>query len=333
MGYLLILQIESIFYHVLTAIGVTVNFVVIVILKRGNCGLSKCITRYLMAMITADLLLVTIDVILNRINNIYFLIIFLFITPVCKLKIVLALAALHCSVWFTVAFSFDRFVASSCQKLKAKYCNKRTATVVIGTVSVVSCVRSIPWCFAFVPFITIDNMPWFCIETQEFYTSSFWIACEMIDSILIPLLPFTLMLVFNSMTIRNIIIVNRLRKGLRRQGRSDNESDPEMENRRKSIILLFALSANFILLWITSGAHSLNWQVVNYNFTNKYFRNPAYCFQQFGFMLRLLSSCTNTCIYALTLSKFREELKNGLKYPFILIAKLFERQYESESQQ
>ncbi|XP_067851799.1 probable G-protein coupled receptor 139 [Heptranchias perlo] len=299
------------------------NLVAIVILNRGKCGLSRCITRYLVAMSAADLLLVIINIILNRINNLYFPVSFLFITPVCALRVVFFLAALDCSVWFTVAFTFDRFVAICCQKLKPRYCTEKTAAVVIVTVSVVSCFRSIPWYFLFVPSVIIDNIPWFCIQTPDYYTSSLWTVYEWIDSFLTPLFPFVLILVFNALTVRNIITANRIRRELRGYSNGENRIDPEMENRRKSIILLFTLSANFILLWITYVAHSLNWQVINYNYTDKNLKDPVYVAQQFGFMLRLLSSCTNTCIYALTQTKFREELKNGVKYPFTLIVKLF----------
>ncbi|XP_067882040.1 probable G-protein coupled receptor 139 [Heterodontus francisci] len=323
MGYPVIFQIERIYYPSLAVIGVIANLVAIVILNRGNCGLSTCITRYLVAMSAADLLLVILNVILNRINNIYFPVSFLFITPVCAVRVALLLANLDCSVWFTVAFTCDRFVAICCQKLKTKYCTKRTVGFVIVTVSVVSCVRSIPWYFVFVPLIIIDDVPWFCILTPYYYTSTFWSAYEWIHSIITPLLPFVFILVFNALTVRNIITANRLRKGLRGHGKGQNHIDPEMENRRKSIILLFALSANFILLWIPYVVHSLNWQVKNFNYADKNLSDPIYIAQQFGFMLRLLNSCTNTCIYALTQSKFREELKNGLKYPFSLIVKLF----------
>ncbi|XP_067864874.1 probable G-protein coupled receptor 139 [Heterodontus francisci] len=323
MGYPVIFQIERIYYPALAAIGVIVNLVAIVILNRGNCGLSKCITRYLVAMSAADLLLVILNIILNRINNIYFPVSFLFITPVCAVRVVLLLAALDCSVWFTVAFTFDRFVAICCPKVKPRYCTKKTAAVIIVVVSVVSCLRCIPRYFLFVPLIVIHNVPWFCIVAPNYYTSFFWTACEWIDSIITPLLPFVFILVFNALTVKNIIIANRLRRGLRGHGNGQNHIDPEMENRRKSIILLFALSTNFILLWITYVVHSLNWKVRNYNYADKNLSDPIYVAQQFGYMLRLLNSCTNTCIYALTQDKFREELKNGVKYPFVLIVKLF----------
>ncbi|XP_038671313.1 probable G-protein coupled receptor 139 [Scyliorhinus canicula] len=297
---------------VLTFMFLTVNLVAIVILARGKCGLSKCITRYLLAMAAADLTLVIIDVILRRINNMYLPINFLFMTPVCTLKGVAYIVSVDCSVWFTVAFTFDRFVAICCQKLQSKYCSERTATVIIATIFVVSCLRTIPFYYINEPAHIINNVQWYCKPKFQFFNSPFWEAYEWVDSILTPLLPMLLIILLNGLTVRHIALVNRVRRGL--QCNSVNKNDAEMKNRRKSMILLFTISANFIIMWMTYVVHSLNWSVVNFNYADKYYSEPVYITQQVGFMLQLLSSCTNTCIYGLTQRMFRKELKNGVKY-------------------
>ncbi|XP_059844381.1 probable G-protein coupled receptor 139 [Hypanus sabinus] len=320
MGYPVIFVFESIYYPVLAAIGITVNLVAIVILCRGNCGLSRCITCYLVAMATADLMVVIVEVMLKRINNIYLLINFLFITPVCSMIIVTKFAALDCSVWFTVAFTFDRFVAISFQKLRPRYCTKRTASVVIATVCTLACLRSIPFYFTSEPRYVINNIPYLCMATAAYNTSPFWAAYESFDSVVTPLLPIILILSFNALTVKHIIKSNKIRKMLMHN--SDNRNDPESENRKKSMILLFTLSGNFILLWTPYFVHSLKWRMKNYNYQDKYYSNPIYINQQTGFMLQLLSSCTNTCIYGLTQRKFRQELKNGVKYLVTLNGKL-----------
>ncbi|XP_067882477.1 probable G-protein coupled receptor 139 [Heterodontus francisci] len=288
-----------------------VNLLAIVILSRGKCGPSKCVTHYLVAMAVADLMAVIIEVILKRKNNIYLPINFLFITPICAMKLVTKIAALDCSVWFTVAFTFDRFVAICCPNLKRKHCTQRTANVVLGTVCVLGCLRSIPFYFMFEPQLIMNNIPYFCIETFAYYTSPLWAAYEWFDSILTPLVPIFLIILLNALTLKHIIQSNILRRVL--LSRINNQNDPESENRKRSMILLFTISGNFILLWMTYALHSLRWRVKNYNYTDRYFSNPIYINQQTGYMLQLLSSCTNTCIYGLTQRKFREELKNGMK--------------------
>ncbi|XP_078422173.1 putative G-protein coupled receptor 139 [Cetorhinus maximus] len=292
------------------------NLLAIVILSRGKCGLAKCVTRYLVAMAMADLMVVITHVILHRINIMYFPKSFLFMTPVCIVNFVAYIVTVDCSIWFTVAFTFDRFVAICCQKLQSKYCTEKTATIVVVTVFVVSCLRTVPFYYMNEPAFIIDNVPWNCVPTAAYLTSPLWKVFEWIDSVMTPLLPILLILLFNALTVRHIRVANRVRKGLRSIG--ENQNDLEVKNRRKSMILLFTVSANFTILWMVYLVHSVNWPVINFYYTGKYYSNPIYITQQVAIMLQLLSSCTNTCIYGLTQKKFREELKNGMKYLFTL---------------
>lgn len=133
-------------------------------------------------------------------------------------------------------------------------------------------------------------------------------------------MPICLIVLFNVLTIRHIIAANKLRRGFRNY--SENQKDPEVENRKKSMLLLFALSANFILLWIPYVISTMGWQAQNYFYTDKYLNNPTFILQQFGFMLQLLCTCTNTCIYTLSQSKFRKELMEGFTYLLTLNGQL-----------
>ncbi|XP_067837783.1 probable G-protein coupled receptor 139 [Heptranchias perlo] len=315
--------VYAIYYPVLAFIGVPGNLVTIVILSRGRCGLSRCITRYLVGMAVTDLLVIITAVILNRISVIHFPVLFLSTTPVCSLKIALIYAARDSSVWLTVAFTVDRFVAICCQKLKTKYCTEKTAAVVIGTVCVVSCVKNTPWYFVYEPLYIIDGVPWYCNIKLSFYSELVWTAFDWIDRILNPCAPFLLMLLLNALTVRNILVANRARRRLRAHSNGENQNDPEMESRRKSIVLLFTISGSFILLWTTYVVNFLYVRITNGNYsTGSILNDPRFILQESGNMLQLLSCCTNTCIYAGTQRKFREEFKNGLTYPLNLIIKI-----------
>ncbi|XP_062890854.1 probable G-protein coupled receptor 139 [Mobula hypostoma] len=271
-------------------------------------------------MAAADMMVVVIAVVVEQVNNIYSLVNFMLITPVCSVTLAMKMASMDCSVWLTVLFTFDRCIAICCYKLREKYCTERTATVVITTACVVGCLRCIPFYFVVEPYVIIDNVPWSCVLKKEYLTLPTWKAYELFDTIITPSLPICLILLFNALTVRHIIAANRIRRGLR--SNSDNQKDAEVENRRKSMILLFALSGNFVLLWMTYVVHSVNWQVQNFLYTDKYLNTPIYIVQQVGFMSRFLSTCTNTCIYGLTQRKFREELRNGAKYLFSFNGKL-----------
>ncbi|XP_067883545.1 probable G-protein coupled receptor 139 [Heterodontus francisci] len=284
----------------------------IVILSRGNCGLSKCITCYLVAMAVADLLVVLTSVLMNRIIILYFPASFLSITPVCTLKSLLVHTAKDSSVWLTVTFTFDRYVAICCQKLKSRYCSIQTARGIVVAVYALSCLRNIPWYFTIEPLYIINNVPWYCNVKSDYYTTAPWLAFSHLSKILTPLLPLVLILLLNALTVRSIIVANRVRRRLRGKKYGEDENNPEMENRRKSIILLVTISGSFVLLWMTFTVHYLYFRIANAYTVSK---DTFYSFQEAGYMLLLLSCCTNTCIYAVTQKKFREEFKHALKYP------------------
>ncbi|XP_067836167.1 probable G-protein coupled receptor 139 [Heptranchias perlo] len=319
-----VIQTVMIYYPIIAAIGVPANVTTIVILSRRKCGLSKCVTRYLVAMAVADLLVIINDVVMFRIKDYYFPTNFLFLTPVCSLQTALNHAVSDISVWLTVAFTFDRFVTICYQKLRTKYCTEKTAAAVIGTLCPLFCLKNIPWYFAFEPSIILDNVPWDCGVKPDFYTSAAWVAFTWIHRCLTPLLPILLVLLLNSMTVANIVAANGARRRLRGSKRDANQNDPEMKNRRKSITILFAISGNFILLWMTYVLLFLSLQITNRYYSTG-FNDPTFIADQTSYMLLLLSCCTNTCIYAVTQTKFREELKNGVKYPLKLIFKSVKR--------
>ncbi|XP_067870211.1 G-protein coupled receptor 15-like [Heterodontus francisci] len=312
--------VYAIYYTALAAISVPVNLVAIVILSRGRCGLSRCITYYLVSMAVTDLLVIITAVLLNRIPGIYFPGSFLFITPVCSLSIALINASRDSSVWLTVTFTFDRFVAICCQKLKTKFCTEKTAAVVVGVVFGLGCLTNIPWYFIHEPIYIINNVPWYCSKRDIRYTSLAWTAFDWTDHLLTPCFPFFLILLFNALTIRHIFLSSRVRRRLRTHSNGENQRDPEMKNRRNSIILLFAISSSFILLWIPYVLQFIFERFLK-NYIIKGFSDPKFILQESANMLQLLSCCTNTFIYAVTQSKFRKQLSNMMHHPLNLICK------------
>lgn len=271
-------------------------------------------------MAAADLMGVVIAVVLEQINTVYLYARFLLITPICAMTLVLRLATTDCSVWLTAAFTFDRCIAICSQRVRERYCTERIASLVITIVFSGSFANCVPFYFTVDPYVVIDNVPWECVGKDEYFTSIAWKAFQLFHVISTPSMPICLIVVFNVLTIRHIIAANKLRRGFRNY--SENQKDPEVENRKKSMLLLFALSANFILLWIPYIISTMGWQTQNYFYTDKYLNTPTFILQQFGFMLQLLCTCTNTCIYTLSQSKFRKELMEGLTYLLTLNGQL-----------
>ncbi|XP_072329344.1 probable G-protein coupled receptor 139 [Scyliorhinus torazame] len=317
-------RIEKIYYTVLAVIGVPVNLVAIVILSRGKCGLCKCITIYLVAMATADLMVIITGVILWRISSYYFPGSFLNITPVCSAVIVLYYAATEWSVWFTVVFSFDRCVAICSQKLKSKFCTEKNTAVVLATTGILICLKDIPFYFIFEPAEVINDVPWFCNERAIYYTDPAWVKFDWFDKVITPLLPYVLILLLNALTVRYILVTSRVRKGLTAQRKGENHSDLEMESRRKSMILLFTISGTFILLWLLYVIEFCFYSIIGNH--PKYDNNAFYILTEIALMLLSLNCCTNAFIYGVTQSKFREQFKNVMKYPFTSAIQLSNKQ-------
>ncbi|XP_078422542.1 uncharacterized protein LOC144695543 [Cetorhinus maximus] len=299
------------------------NLVVIVILSRGKCSLSTCTARYLVAMAMADLLVIITGVILWRISSYYFPVSFLNITPVCSVNIVLFYAATECSVWFTVTFSFDRFVAICCRKLKTKYCTEKTVAVVLSTNCILICLKNIPFYFTSEPGEIIDNVPWYCIAKASYHTDPSWVAFDWFDKILTPLLPYVLILLLNALTVRYILVTSRVRKGLRGQNKGENRCDHEMESRRKSMILLFTISGSFILLWLL---YVIDFFYYNITGISPEYDNDSLYISEVAVMLLSLNCCTNAFIYGVTQSKFREQFKSAVKYPVTSIIQFMNKQ-------
>uniref|UniRef100_UPI00398F5BC1 probable G-protein coupled receptor 139 n=1 Tax=Pristiophorus japonicus TaxID=55135 RepID=UPI00398F5BC1 len=315
-----LLIIQYIYYPLLAALGIPANVVTIVILSRGKCGLSKCVTRYLVAMAAADLLLVILDLVLRHMPIIYRnQFISLYNLPLCNIHAVLLFAATDCSVWFTVSFTFDRFVVICCHKLKTKYCTEKTAALVLGTVSVLSGLKNIFWYFMLTNQYSLVNNPWFYDVTWAVKDSPVWTAIEFLHYILTPCLPFVVIVLLNAVTVRHIFVANRARRRLWGPSSGENSRDPEMESRRKSIIVLFVISS---CSWAVFMVYCISIRMWWMGYRSVFL--PDYV-QEVGFGLQQLSCCTNTGIYAVTQTKFREQLKNVGKYAFTLIVKKIKR--------
>ncbi|XP_069797304.1 probable G-protein coupled receptor 139, partial [Narcine bancroftii] len=296
-----------------------VNILTIVIMSRGKCGLSKTVTRYLVAMAAADLSLVLLNVILRQIPIAY-RDYFGFVRSirVCDVHAFLLYTATDCSVWFTVTFTFDRFVSICCQKLKTNYCTERTALVVLGTVTALSCLKNIYWCFMLTSEYSLAYARWFCMPRARLLESQIWGWIELLHYILTPVIPFILVLLFNALTIRHVLVASRARRRLHAASRGDCAHDPEMANRRKSLILLLVISANFIILWALFTIYYA-WNRMRFLGNVSVF--PPEPMRDLCFMLQLLNCCTNTALYAVTQTKFQEQLKDVVKYPFMLLAR------------
>ncbi|XP_072132539.1 probable G-protein coupled receptor 139 [Mobula birostris] len=310
-------QVRIIFYPIIAAFGVPANLLTMVVLLRGNCGLSKCISHYMVAMAMTDLLVLMFCVIAYHIVMYQFPFSFLSYASACKVVLYFMSTSLQTSVWYTVLFTVDRFVAICCQKLKAKYCTVRTAVAGIISVALLVHLECVPYLFEYKPVRVVYGIQWGCQPSSWFMTSLVGVTFSFLQSILTSILPFLLIALFNCLTVRRILLASKLRRGLRGHS-SQTQKDPEMESRRKSIILLFTVSGSFILLWLTAAVSFMTTRLAGTAHYDGDYTDSAYVATEAGYMLMYLSSCTNACIYTATQTKFREEVRLVLKSPWTL---------------
>lgn len=123
-----------------------------------------------------------------------------------------------------------------------------------------------------------------------------------------------LILLLNALTTGRFLALSKVRSGLRGCSNGEKGKDPEMENRKKPIVLLFSITGSFILLWIIQLVYIVYRRIANVSVITLTLIRTIIT-EQISFMLQVLSTCTNTCIYVLTHSQFREQLKKAVKYP------------------
>ncbi|XP_059495598.1 probable G-protein coupled receptor 139 [Stegostoma tigrinum] len=313
----------EILFPILAIFGIPANLMTLLILSDGKCGLSQGITCYMRAMATADLMVLVFNVIVNEIIMNHFPGSPMNYTLICRLNTFLQGLSLQLSIWFTIAFTFDRFVVICCHRLKVRYCTERKANVVISTVSVLNIIINIPLPFRYEAAYVVNSVQWGCHTITSYHTSPGWTAHRWVTNISTMFLPIPLLLLLNSLTAQHILVASRARRALKVSssgGAGKLGSDPELKSRRTSIILLFTISGCFVVLSMPiTVIHICVGVTQTVTFVGS---NSLYLAIRVTFLMMCTSSCTNTCIYALTQRRFREEMKKLVKSPYSILCKL-----------
>ncbi|XP_072345190.1 probable G-protein coupled receptor 139 [Scyliorhinus torazame] len=314
----IILQIGDVFYHTLAVLGIPANLVTLMILRLKDCGLCKRTTIYLVAMVSADLLVLIFLVLINHILAPRVPQAFYLNSLVYGLNSIMSVAVTNCSVWLTVSFTFDRFVAICCQSFKIRYCAPKSAALIVGAIYLGTYLRSIPNFFTNVHYYDHEELETKTRNADNTDSIHAWRVFYWVKLILNPLVPYFAVILLNLLTVRHVLAASEVRRAFRGDGQSSG--DPEMQNRRKALVLLTAASASFILLWMpTIGLFLFSRITATYSFHD--FKEPVAVIHELADMLSTLNCCTSTCMYALTQSKFRAELRRAVRYGEDLMTK------------
>ncbi|XP_069771700.1 neuromedin-U receptor 2-like [Narcine bancroftii] len=258
----------------------------------------------MVTMAVADTMVCVFNVTLGNVFLYHFPRSFLAHTSICRLGAVIQKTSVQFSVLSTLSFTIDRCIAICWQKLKNKYCTKRIAVVITSTVFVFSLLMHIPAYFQYEAMNVVDGVKLGCSTIKQYFSSPAWQTYRWLSNSFVSYVPLPLMLILNSLTARHILLVSSARRALKRRG--DREvPDPEMINRRTSIILLFAISGTFIAFWTPAMIIGIFSQFIAH-FAN-HVGKSRYVAIRSSILLLYFSSCANTCVYALTQRRFREE--------------------------
>ncbi|XP_072913694.1 probable G-protein coupled receptor 139 [Hemitrygon akajei] len=312
-----ILTMGDVFYNALLILGIPANVVTLLTLQLRDCGISKNTTIYLVSMATSDLLVLIFYVGMSRILVPHFPQFFRYYPMACRFELIMMTAVVDCSVWLTVSFTFDRFVAICFQGFKRRYCATKTAALMVSTVYLLTYARNFPYYFTVVPYFVYGGQQIGCKTNPAIYSAPGWKAFYWLRTILTPFAPYVIIVLFNILTIRHILVASRVRQSFHSDGAS---RDSEMQNRQRAMVFLFGASASFILLWMSTVGIFLFSRITNrYSFRN--YNDPFAVVNEMSRMLRILNCSSSTCMYALSQSKFREELKKFGKFLKTLIWK------------
>ncbi|XP_038641040.1 probable G-protein coupled receptor 139 [Scyliorhinus canicula] len=262
-------------------------------------------------MVTSDLLVLIFLVLINYILAPRLPQAFYMNSFISGLNSLMSIAVTDCSVWLTVSFTFDRFVAICCQSFKRRFCAPKSSALVVGAIYLVTYLRNIPNFFTNVHYYDHEEME---RESRDALSTDLihaWRVFDWVKLILNPLVPYVAVMLLNLLTVRHVLAASRVRRGFRVDGQSTE--DPELQNRRKALILLIAASGSFILLWMpTIGLFLFSRITATYRFHD--FKDPVAVIHEIADMLSTLNCSTSTCVYALTQSKLRAELRGLVRY-------------------
>ncbi|XP_059499064.1 probable G-protein coupled receptor 139 isoform X2 [Stegostoma tigrinum] len=261
-------------------------------------------------MTTSDLLVLLFYVLVNQILSHLFPQLFYYYTLACRLNTITTAAVIDCSVWLTVSFTFDRFISICFQSLRRSYCTPKSAALVIGVIYFVSYVRNIPYYFSNIPLQVDNNVQIGCRPNPSIDTAPAWRVFYWVHVVLTPLAPYVAVALLNLLMVRHILIASQVRRGFRGDG--GGSQDPEMQSRRRALVLLCTASASFILLWMPTVGLFLFSRITE-TYTYRSFNDPFAIVNETGKMLSVLNCSTSTCMYALTQSKFRAELRAAVR--------------------
>ncbi|KAM9751501.1 putative G-protein coupled receptor 139 [Menidia menidia] len=299
------ITVQEVFYPALATVGIPSNAVTFLIIWRKNCMLSRSSAFYLMAISVADNLVLIYIVVLELSLKYHQKEPYWSYEPWCNLRDVFNYGAYNASTWLVVLFTVERFISIHTWKIKTKICSPRCAVWTIISTFVITHLYSIPYYWTNTS--VIKNNRTLCIYKQEAPTR-FIHTLVWFQTIQAYIVPFSIILTLNGLTLRLISLSNRVHvTAVASSGMK--KVRPLLRSRmRKSVVLLVTISMSFVLLSITRAVTQIILRTTEMYASD---RNDYSLFinvtADTGTMLCLSNAAINMYLYVCTQSKFRQE--------------------------
>ncbi|ETN62025.1 GPCR class a orphan receptor 17 [Anopheles darlingi] len=143
--------------------------------------------------------------------------------PYCQLFTYTSGVSSFLSVWYVVAFTFERFIVVRYPLKRQSWCTVRRAKTIIATLTMIGSVHSVPYFFYAGTQISDRNNDTICDMRKE-YKHQMEIF-NYIDTIIVFVVPFTVIVVLNSVTSFTVWRFARLRRNMTLPKRKSSNVD------------------------------------------------------------------------------------------------------------
>ncbi|XP_035788554.1 neuropeptides capa receptor-like isoform X1 [Anopheles albimanus] len=143
--------------------------------------------------------------------------------PYCQLFTYTSGVSSFLSVWYVVAFTFERFIVVRYPLKRQSWCTVRRAKTIIATLTMIGSVHSVPYFFYAGTQISDRNNDTICDMRKEYkYQMEIF---NYIDTIIVFVVPFTIIVVLNSVTSFTVWRFARLRRNMTLPKRKSSNAD------------------------------------------------------------------------------------------------------------
>ncbi|KAJ8367508.1 hypothetical protein AAFF_G00317110 [Aldrovandia affinis] len=317
--------LQGIFYPTLAAVGIPSNILTFLVFWKRNCLLSRSSAFYLMAIAAADTAVLVLIVVLELTLKYHVEQPYWSREPWCSLRDIFNYGAYNASTWLVVGLTVERFAAIRASGVRAWLCSPRCAARAIGAIVLLGHLCAVPYYWSNRSVYSERDRRWACVYSEHagrpYVHTLVWF-----QTALVFVVPFVIIFVLNGLTLRLIAHSNRVRAAsVAAVATVSAKTGPGAwkalhllhPRRRKSVVLLVAVSMSFTLLSITRFVTQVVLRTTDfYTVDRDDYSLRVNIAADVGTMLSLSNAAINMLLHACTQPRFRREVAACVRLAF-----------------